>query len=170
MESTGRLGDVILHEMGHVLGISAQLWSPLGLLVDPSPTSGAPQDTHFNGANAIAGFDAIGGTTYSGGQKVPVENTGGAGTVNSHWREAVLQNELMTGFINNGANPLSQLTVRSLIDLGYSVNVSAADPLFLSISARGPETAVDAPLHLVNDIWTGPAYAIDRAGRRVRVR
>ena len=40
--------------------------------------------------------------------------TGGAGTRDGHWRESVLANELMTGWINAGSNPLSVLSVRSL--------------------------------------------------------
>jgi hypothetical protein len=33
----------------------------------------------------------------------------------------------MTGFLNSGGNPLSRVTVASLADLGYSVNLAAAD-------------------------------------------
>ncbi|HYH80756.1 MAG TPA: leishmanolysin-related zinc metalloendopeptidase, partial [Longimicrobium sp.] len=121
LEASDRFGAVILHEMGHVLGIGT-LWNFNNLLVDRSPTSGVGLDTYYTGAGGRAGFDAIGGLTYTGGQKVPVENTGGGGTVNSHWRESVLKNELMTGFLNAGQNPLSVLTVRSLADLGYTVN------------------------------------------------
>src|SRR4051794_6205534 len=49
---------------------------------------------------------------------VPVENTGGPGTRDSHWREAVFGNELMTGFVGPAGNPLSRTTVGSLQDLG----------------------------------------------------
>jgi hypothetical protein len=59
---------------------------------------------------------------------VPVENTGGLGTRNGHWRETTFGNELMTGFLNSGKNPLSRLTIASLRDLGYIVNLSVADP------------------------------------------
>jgi hypothetical protein len=58
---------------------------------------------------------------------VPVENTGGAGTRDSHWRESTFNNELMTGYLNNGSNPLSRITVASLADIGYQVDISRAD-------------------------------------------
>ena len=59
---------------------------------------------------------------------VPVENTGGAGTRDSHWRETVFRNELMSGFIAATGNPLSKLTVAHLQDLGYVVDMAAAEP------------------------------------------
>ena len=37
----------------------------------------------------------------------------------------------MTGFINFGTNPLSGVTVASLADLGYTVNLLGADPYSL---------------------------------------
>jgi hypothetical protein len=53
----------------------------------------------------------------SGG--VPVEQDGGPGTRDSHWDEEIFGNEIMTGYINNSDNYLSQMTVASLDDLGY---------------------------------------------------
>jgi hypothetical protein len=38
-----------------------------------------------------------------------------------------MTNELMTGFLNSGPNPLSAVTIESMADLGYTVNVGAAD-------------------------------------------
>jgi hypothetical protein len=166
LESAGQLDAVILHEMGHVLGIGT-LWSAMGLLQNPS-SSGSVLDTYFSGAQGIVGFDAIGGSTYTGGQKVPVENTGGPGTANGHWRESVLGRELMTGYLNNGSNPLSVLTVRSLTDLGYAVDVSTADPFSVTLSLQAGGTPSTA-LRLHNDIFTGPRYTLDRQGRRTRI-
>jgi len=164
LETRGLLNSVILHEMGHVLGIGT-LWDRKGLLQLPSSAS-AQLDTYFSGPNGIAGFDAIGGSSYTGGNKVPVENTGGSGTINGHWRESVLQNELMTGTINNGGagNPLSQLTVRSLQDLGYTVNTLIADPFFLTLASRLAGTATDS-IALGNDILTFPLWTVDTRGR-----
>jgi hypothetical protein len=169
LEASGRLSAVFLHEMGHVLGIGS-MWSTLGLLQNPTPSSGAALDTYFSGAGGIAGFDAIGGSTYTGGQKVPVENTGGAGTANAHWRDSVLQNELMTGYLSAGVTPLSVLTVRSLGDLGYTVNPAAADPFFLTLSVRAPGSTQPVGLRMHDDVWQGPQYSIDRQGRRTRLR
>jgi hypothetical protein len=100
---------------------------------------------------------------------VPVENTGGPGTANAHWREAVLANELMTGFLDAGNNPLSELTVRSLADLGYAVNPAAADPFSVTLSLRS-QASPAGELELKNDVWVGPRYTIDRAGRVTRIR
>ena len=170
LESSGRLNSVILHEMGHVLGIGT-LWDNFGFLINRTNPGGTQNDTHFNGPNAIEAFNTIGGATYTGGAKVPVENNPsfGAGTVNGHWREATLQNELMTGFINsNGSNPLSVLTVRSLQDLGYTVNVGGADPFFLALSVSEFPSA--PRLQLVDDLYAGPLYRRDSLGRIVRIR
>jgi hypothetical protein len=119
MESSGLLFSVVLHEMGHILGIGT-IWSNLGLL------SGAgTSNPIFVGANATAQYNQIFGTSASG---VPVEATGGSGTRDSHWRETVLSSELMTGWAGPGTNlPLSRITVGSLADLGYTVNYAAAD-------------------------------------------
>ena len=168
LEREGQLSAVILHEMGHVLGIGT-IWEPLGLLKNPSTptTSTSRLDTYFSGANAIAGFNEIGGGTYTGGQKVPVENGGPRGTINSHWRESILQNELMTGYLNAGANPLSALTVRSLVDLGYTVDAADADAFSLTLSLNGAPAGARLRLH--NDIYTGPRWVMDRNGRRTRI-
>jgi hypothetical protein len=165
MEANGSYGSVIMHEMGHVLGIGT-LWTYFSLLQSPS-SAGSPLDTYFSGANGITGFNNIGGSTYTGGNKVPVENTGGTGTMNAHWRESVLANELMTGWINAGSNPLSQLTVRSLADMGYTVNAAGADPFFLTLSSRAQ---ADDGVQLLNDVSTGPLYQVDAQGRATRVR
>lgn len=99
---------VIVHEMGHVLGVGT-LWNfNRALLQDPN---GNP---YFNGKTANTHWNAEGGTDF-----LPIENIGGPGTRLSHWRESVLRNELMTGFINLGVNPLSRITAGSLRDLGY---------------------------------------------------
>lgn len=45
-----------------------------------------------------------------------------------HWDEWCLDNELMTGKLNSGeTNPLSRVTVASFQDIGYDVNITAAD-------------------------------------------
>jgi hypothetical protein len=128
LEASGLLEQVIIHEMGHVLGFGT-LWntSPNGFLV-----GGGTADPYFDGAAAIAAFDAAGGDARTD-PKVPVENTGGPGTRDGHWRETVHNSELMTGWIESGGatNPLSAITIASLADMGYAVNMNAADPYVL---------------------------------------
>ena len=61
-----------------------------------------------------------------------------SGTAGSHWRESALGNELMTGYLNNGFNPLSKVTIGALADMGYGVDLAAAD-LFAGAALRAPE-------------------------------
>ncbi|MFN2635660.1 MAG: leishmanolysin-related zinc metalloendopeptidase [Gemmatimonadaceae bacterium] len=121
----GSLIDVITHEMLHVVGVGS-FWNDKGLLRNFNTST-----VEYIGAGGIQGCTQTGGTT-SCASAVPVENTGGAGTANSHWRESVFGSELMTGYANSGPMPLSVMTVRSIEDLGYTVNPSGAD--FYSIA------------------------------------
>jgi hypothetical protein len=120
MSAAGTLNDVITHEMGHVLGIGT-LWEQKGLLKQ----AGTSNPT-FSGPGAMEEYRVLRG----GGQRrrVPVENTGGPSTRDGHWRESVFRNELMSGFISQPGNPLSRVTAASLGDLGYEVDLDAAEP------------------------------------------
>jgi hypothetical protein len=174
MESNGQLGDVILHEMGHVLGFGS-LWSTWGLVV-----GGGTSDPRFSGVNAIAdyvnNYDGDGAACNSTFPCVPLEGVGGAGTVGSHWREAscgtcestdYFGNELMTGYISapGNPNPLSSITINHFLDIGYSaVNTAAADVFDLNPSPPPAAGTVSPPLKLVNDIWLGPLYRIEADG------
>ncbi|MDB4908589.1 MAG: metalloendopeptidase containing Ig-like domain [Gemmatimonadetes bacterium] len=124
MQANGTLNAVILHEMGHVLGVGT-LWG--SLLANPATFATDPQgDPTFVGTLGLWGFATV-NQSY-GGVPVPVENCCSSGTRNAHWRESVLQRELMTGFVSNdGVNPMSPLTVGSLADIGYVVDMSQAD-------------------------------------------
>jgi hypothetical protein len=179
MSTNGTLNSVMLHEMGHVIGFGT-LWnqSPNNCLQLPSDSANKV-DTYFSCAQARAAFDSIGGTTYTGaslsppgGNKVPVENCGasspggcGAGTRNGHWREPVFGNELMTGYINSGVNPLSVLSVAAQADLGYTVNLAAADAYVRTYTA--PVAGGVAPLVLGDDIRQGLITRVDALGRVV---
>ncbi len=118
MEANGTLLSVIMHEMGHVLGVGT-IWANKGLV-----TGAGTSNPLFTGAQATAAYNQIFGVNVAG---VPVENTGGGGTRDAHWRESILGSELMTGYAENGAMPLSRITIGSLADIGYVVNMNAAD-------------------------------------------
>ena len=165
VERDGRLEPLILHEMGHVLGIGT-LWGHHGLLRNPSSQSDNA-DTHFAGRLAVGAFDAAGGNGYTGGAKVPVENTGGAGTRNSHWRASVFGNELMIGWLRNSP-PMSAITIQSLADLGYTVDAGLADAYRLP-DAAGAASIRENAIHLGNDILRNPIVVVDHNGRIVRV-
>jgi hypothetical protein len=135
LEVNGTLDEVITHELGHTLGFSSDFFSLKGFLVNPSRPSSPGVDTHFDGTAAIAQMDAIGGTGYPTA-KVPVENTAVAGSADSHWRESVFDAELLTPVAENvGAMPLSSVTAAAMQDLGYVVNLGAAQSFSLSFPA-----------------------------------
>ena len=128
------------------------------------------QDTHFNGNHAVVAFeDRLGGSSYTGGASVPVENTqGGQGTRDGHWRETIFVAELMTGFLNSGvANPLSLLTIASLADLGLAVNPDGADVYNQVFTLRA---FASGKISLGDDIWRGPLYTVSPTGAIRRVR
>ena len=119
-----------LHEVGHVLGFGP-VWADLGLIQDLSRDD-PNADTHFNGPLAITAFNDAGGRDYTG-NKVPVQKMDGA-----HWRGDVFsEGELMLPW---GGPALSAITVQSLADLGYGVDVTQADPYTLP-SAAGKASA-----------------------------
>jgi Leishmanolysin len=167
MLANGSLTPVILHEMGHVLGIGT-IWGRKDLIVNRSLPSNQGADTHFPGALAIAAFDEAGGDSYVDGEKVPVENEAGPGSGDSHWRESVLGNELMTPFVNSGLNPMSAITIASLGDLGYTIDTSGADD-YNRPGTSGVSASDDSGFDLGNDLRAGPIFIIDSAGHVLRV-
>jgi len=158
--AAGSFGLVIQHEMGHVLGFGT-LWPSDFLLANPSGCD-STQDPHFVGSQGLAAFDRIGGASYVASAKVPVENQGGPGTCDAHWRESVFKNELMTGFLNIGSNPLSLETVASMGDLGYLVTYSAADPYVVPALLKGGQV-----ITMGNDVLRLPVKILDRSGNVV---
>ena len=103
--------DIVTHEMMHTIGFGT-IWTYLDLL-----SGGGTDDPRFIGVNATDQYEYTFDVTNSGG--VPVEGDGGSGTRDSHWDEETFGNEIMTGYINNSDNYLSDMTVASLDDLGY---------------------------------------------------
>lgn len=143
MAQNGTLNDVITHEMGHVLGIGT-IWDRKGLLKG----AGTANPT-FDGKIAKREYRALRGS--SGSRRVPLENTGGPGTADSHWREIIFRNELMSGFIGDGGNPISRVTIGSLQDIGYTVDMDAAEaytlPNLLELAESGRLVAHIAPIN-----------------------
>lgn len=140
VEAQGLMRDLVTHEIGHVLGFGT-LWPDLQLLGGAGGT-----DPRFLGPGGGTAYQALGGGTAG----VPVENAGADGTRDSHWRESVFGNELMTGYINLGSNPLSAVTIASLRDLGYVTDATAADAYALPRTGLPSGVAADlaGALHL----------------------
>ena len=133
LEQNNIFDEVVVHEMGHVLGFGT-LWN-----FGRSLLQGTNADPRFVGPNAIAGYHDVGGR----GNSVPVEEDFGPGTAFSHWDEETFDEELMTGFIALGESPLSIMTIGSMQDLGYSTNPAAAERYH--VSGRQELVASDAP-------------------------
>ena len=113
VRSTGVLDELTLHELGHVLGFGV-VWQFNRNLV-----AGADGvDPRFTGPRALAEYSALG---RSGG--IPIMTIDGAWQ--PHWESAFFE-ELMAR-IPDGA-PLSRMSIASMADLGYAVDLDAADP------------------------------------------
>lgn len=151
LEEDGLFDRVILHEMGHVLGIGTT-WLDNEFLVGILSLN--PQ---YVGEQGVAQFQALGGSG-----SVPVENRGGIGTRADHWRESVFQSELMTGALNADVfNPLSRLTIGSLVDLGYAVDFNQAEPY--ALPAQVASSARLLPLR--EGLLSTPLILMDRRGQ-----
>lgn len=119
LEVEGSFEDVVLHEMAHVLGFGT-LWARFDLL-----SGSGTVNPRFIGAEAAREYAELAKDPQPG---VPVANTGGAGTREGHWRELIFGDELLTGFLSGASRPISRMSVASFADLGYRVDLDAADP------------------------------------------
>ncbi len=175
------LQRIVLHEMAHALGFTADVWNEknlmqghvwdtlFGLLLKED------RDVRFIGRRAIGAFNNAGGRD----DKVPVENytTDGKrkpdwGTEYSHWRESVFRegnkSELMVGRVDTSYEfPLSAITIQSFADLGYQVDASQADPYTIpSPPASKPVAGHSLELNCSLDVRSIPV--VDENGRIVR--
>lgn len=168
LADAGRLGDVILHEMLHVLGVGT-VWGTKGVF---AISSGGPRFTGQLAQEACI-------TEHNGAMVcpngVPVEDCVGipgcgGGTINSHWKEPTFRNELMTGYLNSGVNPFSRMTIQSLADISYVVDPTQGDdylvmPLPLLVDggagSAGPALRMPAP--------TRATHVVDRFGNATRI-
>jgi hypothetical protein len=163
LDGNGRLEDVLAHEFGHVIGIGTR-WG--GDLVGAGGT-----DPIFTGPTATAQFLGSGGSAYPG-SPVPVENTGGQGTRDGHWRESVFSNELMTGWLNMSDNPLSSVTVGALEDMGYTIDYTYADGFGITAgeaSIQGLDPSRQR-IEIGETPLTIQPVAVDAMGRRAPLR
>lgn len=117
LESRGQLLDAAIHEVGHALGIGVG-WRHRGLVEKESSGTLA-----FRGTASMEAYGRLRGV----GTPLPVPIDPGSGKGDEHWQEKTFASELMTPTLNKGTQPISQLTVASLKDLGFQVNPQGAD-------------------------------------------
>jgi hypothetical protein len=140
MESDGSLVSVIIHEMAHVLGFGT-IFDRVRLI-----TGAGGDDPEFTGSSAIREYAALlGGGAHPA--SVPLANVGGPGTRDGHWREEVFGNELMTGFLDSGPNPVSRMTIGAFEDLGYKVDYARAEAYRLPTAQELQERQAARELH-----------------------
>jgi hypothetical protein len=146
-----RLYFVALHEIGHVLGIGTHdLW--FSNLNETDPFSPDNQIS-FRGTNAIDAWqNDIQGELWTGGFEFPVVENEDPQSY-AHWKEkresldvnnatgGGIDVELMTGFMESSQfMPLSKLTAKALIDLGYiNINENAADDFIATNTPTVPD-------------------------------
>lgn len=146
LANAGALDDVILHEMGHVLGIGT-LWSSTGAIASAT----GRQELYVDGSGDYTGTSGLAAYNHEFNQTgiaVPVELDGGGGTADSHWNEPLFGSsntgitssvtgqdfrfELMTGWLNSPTF-ISSLTLGSLQDIGYAMVPEPASAMLLVV-------------------------------------
>jgi hypothetical protein len=106
------LENILIHEIGHVLGIGT-FWQGL-------TTGTGTQTVFYNGTSGNTEWRTLGGPSDG----VPLEPDIGA-----HWNEGWFDTEIMTPSAEGpgGSYPLSRMTIGSLIDIGFTASLAAAD-------------------------------------------
>jgi hypothetical protein len=137
--SSGQWEPVILHEMAHVLGFGT-LWQNNNVYVTGTG--------EFLGANATAAWQSEFGQTGT----PDVELAGGSGTANAHWNENTsgagatgivdqfnrdMRDELMTGWLNPGTPFISNMTVASFVDIGFTGVTAVPEPSSWALACLG---------------------------------
>lgn len=153
LEANGTLYAVILHEIGHVLGIGT-LWDRNGLY-----TAGSGQ---YTGANGLFYYQRDFDPTAT---FVPVELEAGPGSDDGHWNEQQndanpgtgltsinpstsyfglsLDDELLS-FQLSGSTFISDLTMGSFIDMGYTVNLDVSDIFYWDAGDPNSNGSIDS--------------------------
>jgi hypothetical protein len=135
LDDPARFLDTIIHEIGHVLGIGMS-WSgdygpPLVRLIEDCSTV-------YTGAAACQEYAGIKGQPAGTTLEIPLDTEADGTTKAYHWSEKALQFEIMStqldmptagGQPGAGSNVISRVSVGALQDLGYLVNMAAAQPL-----------------------------------------
>lgn len=151
LEASGRLLDVVKHEMAHTIGFGT-LWDENGLYVNGSG--------QYTGALALAQciveFPAA---CAPGATFIPIEiGNPNPGSNDSHWQESLFGTELMTPAIGS-TTFLSQMTVCSFRDLGFETTGTCG-----AVVTPPPPPRISEPGTLA------PIYGLALAGLAVAAR
>ena len=133
--------DTMIHEMLHALGVGT-LWE-----ADARVSLGGDSDNKsfvrkigknyfYTGPRALAAYRALGGKQKA----IPLDPDAG------HWAGSVVCSEILSGEAGDFAgrvNPISPLTLGALEDLGYRVNVGAANRYTLPTNGCPVEDSED---------------------------
>ncbi len=150
--SDRKLDDLLMHEVGHVLGIGSVWRNPsfLGLVQGDTVT----RDPIFVGPNALAAFNRLGGSARFIGRTVPVQPN-----VLGHWRQEPFAGEVMAPALATGPQATSAVTVASLRDIGWNIEPEAYDDydlpasvLSTRVSARASASSSVRGLSLDGDV------------------
>ena len=147
---SGQLDEVVLHEIAHIIGIGT-IWGQGRL--------GFQSGGQYTGQFALAEYRILAGNPNA--SFVPVETDGGAGTAFGHWDEQTFNNELLTGFLDSGANPISRMTIAALRDFGYTVDLGQADPYQLPNGPAPPPDLYGFLRTQPTTVTPGGSLAID---------
>ncbi|MBD2213133.1 pre-peptidase C-terminal domain-containing protein [Nostoc linckia FACHB-104] len=114
--------DIIIHEIGHALGLVGLLNSS-----DVDPATGTYK------ANTYAGwaYGELRGTFSQ--TAIPMTTGIGVGSDYLHWKEEVFGSETMTHITKGAASSFSQLSLAALRDIGWNLNYGAAQPYSLPL-------------------------------------
>ena len=142
---------VVLHELGHILGIGP-FWSSSDPIYAPITSYTDANDSttkyYYTGTNAFKQYKSYLSSDLSNAVVgLPIEDNGGSGTADVHPEEGLenevssdtryingifhpgINEELMTGWMEGSPTdtPLSRVTLGFLEDMGYIVNYSDAE-------------------------------------------
>ncbi|CAB9499343.1 PKD domain containing protein (Partial), partial [Seminavis robusta] len=155
---------VILHEMGHVLGIGP-LWMANGMTTKRT----VPCPYAYN-SKASQVYRELSGCNKA----IPVEQSyGGAGSNCGHWEEKCFRTELMTPSAAQQL-PMSRITIAGLEDLGYEVSYAQAESFSTAhmdsscvCNRRGLRGEDDLSFSVARDGTIGDHRRLSDAGRAV---
>lgn len=145
--SSSTFYGTVLHEMAHALGFVQDIWENLGL-VTGAPLGGAyASNPRFVGVQATEEYNRIFRLNESSVPLEPGTRFDGSGI--SHWRESVFGDELMTPLAGSTTEPLSRITAAAFADMGYEVDLFAADDYSPGVRPLGLSSSGNAPRRLV---------------------